>query len=377
MRYKNALPFFHKEDIDLILNEFREILTGNGMLTKGPRSKEFEKKYADYTGCKYAITTNSCTTALEIVLKSIGLKANEEVIVPTQTFIATGSCVITCGGKVVFCDSDDDFLLDIEDLKKKINDKTKAVIIVHFAGLIHPKIFELKKYLNERGIFLIEDCAHSNGAKIDGIMSGNIGDFGCHSFYSTKIMTTGEGGMITTNHEDYYYLCSSYRSIGIDTKSNSEIFSQIGSNNRMPEFESILGLYQLKRLNEFVSHRNMVASVYIKELKTLEEKKLIRFQKVLPNMIHPYWKFIVFLESKNISRNNLKEKLLSKGINIEAPYQPLMHNQPVFKNIYYNVNVSVPNAEKLIDTHFCLPIHYKISEADAINIAKIVKQEIY
>ena len=128
MTYKNALPFFHKEDIDLILNEFREILTGNGMLTKGPRSKEFERKYAEYTGCKYAITTNSCTTALEIVLKSIGLKANEEVIVPTQTFIATGSCVVTCGGKVVFCDSDDDFLLDIEDLKKKINDKTKAVI---------------------------------------------------------------------------------------------------------------------------------------------------------------------------------------------------------------------------------------------------------
>jgi perosamine synthetase len=190
-------------------------------------------------------------------------------------------------------------------------------------------------------------------------------------------MTTGEGGMITTNHEDYYYLCSSYRSIGIDSKSNSEIFSQIGSNNRMPEFESILGLYQLKRLDEFVSHRNMVASVYIKELKTIEEKKLIRFQKVLPNMVHPYWKFIVFLESKNISRNILKEKLLTKGINIEAPYQPLMHNQPVFKNINYNVNISVPNAERLINTHFCLPIHYKISEADAINIANIVKQEIY
>jgi len=377
MTYKNALPFFHKEDIDLILNEFREILTGNGMLTKGPRSKEFEKKYAEYTGCKFAITTNSCTTALEIVLKSIGLKANDEVIVPTQTFIATGSCVVTCGGKVVFCDSDDDFLLDIEDLKMKISDKTKAVIIVHFAGLIHPGIFELKKYLNERGIFLIEDCAHSNGAKIDGIMSGNIGDFGCHSFYSTKIMTTGEGGMITTNHEDYYYLCSSYRSIGIDTKSNSEIFCQIGSNNRMPEFESILGLYQLKRLDEFVSHRNMIASVYIKELKTLEEQKLIRFQKVLPNIIHPYWKFIVFLESINISRKNLKEKLLTKGINIEAPYQPLMHNQPVFKSINNNVCISVPNAERLINIHFCLPIHYKISETDAIDIANIVKHEIY
>jgi dTDP-4-amino-4,6-dideoxygalactose transaminase len=94
-------------------------------------------------------------------------------------------------------------------------------------------------------------------------------------------------------------------------------------------------------------------------------------------MIHPYWKFILFLESKNITRNNLKEKLLSKGINIEAPYQPLMHNQPVFKNINNNVCISVPNAERLINTHFCLPIHYKISEADAINIANIIKHEIY
>jgi len=102
MNYKNALPFFHDQDIDLILSEFREILSGNGMLTKGPKSKEFETKYAEYVGSKYAISTNSCTTALEIVLKSIGLKENDEVIVPTQTFIATGSCVITCGGKVVF-----------------------------------------------------------------------------------------------------------------------------------------------------------------------------------------------------------------------------------------------------------------------------------
>jgi len=377
MNYKNALPFFHDQDIDLILSEFREILSGNGMLTKGPKSKEFETKYAEYVGSKYAISTNSCTTALEIVLKSIGLKENDEVIVPTQTFIATGSCVITCGGKVVFCDSDENFLLDIEDLKKKINNKTKAVIIVHFAGLIHPRIFELKKYLSERGIYLIEDCAHSNGAKINGIMSGNIGDFGCHSFYSTKIMTTGEGGMITTNDEEYYFLCSSYRSIGIDTKSNVEIFNHIGSNNRMPEFESILGIYQLKHLDEFVNHRNIIASTYINDFRLLEENNLIRFQKVLENTVHSYWKFIIFLESKNISRNELKKTLIHKGLNIEAPYQPLMHNQPIFKELNSSSNFSLPNAEKLINTHFCLPIHYKISKSDAIDIAKIVKKEIY
>jgi perosamine synthetase len=377
MNYKNAFPYFHDVDIDKILEEFREILLGNQMLTKGPRSKEFEENYARYTGCKFAITTNSCTTALEIVLKSIGLKENDEVIVPTQTFIATGSSVVTCGGKVVFCDSDEDFLLDIEDLKSKISINTKAVIIVHFAGLIHPQIFELKRYLNDRGIYLIEDCAHSNGAKINGIMSGNLGDFGCHSFYSTKIMTTGEGGMITTNHEDFYHLCSSIRSIGIDTKEKVEIFNQIGSNNRMPEFESILGIYQLNRLDEFVSHRNMLASVYKSELKILEEQKLIRFQKVSPDVLHPYWKFIVFLESKNISRNELKEKLLPLGLNIEAPYQPLMHKQPIFQKINQFSNVSLPNAERLIKKHFCLPIHFKLSESDAINISKIVKSYIY
>lgn len=377
MNYKNALPYFHKEDIDNILVEFGEILSGNGMLTKGPKAKEFEKKYAEYTGSKYAITTNSCTTALEIVLKSIGLKQNDEVIVPTQTFIATGSCVVTCGGKVVFCDSNDDFLLDIEDLKLKINENTKAVIIVHFSGLIHPKIFDLKKYLSDRKIFLIEDCAHSNGAKINGTMSGNIGDFGCHSFFSTKIITTGEGGMITTNHEEYYHLCSSIRSIGIDTKSNVEIFTKIGSNNRMPEFESILGLYQLKRLDEFVAHRNKIASTYIHLLKKHEENGLIRFQKVNSNTIHPYWKFIVFLESKNVSRNELKEKLNSKGLNIDAPYQPLMHKQPIFNNLNSENDISLPNAERLIETHFCLPIHYQISELNAIDIANIVKNEIY
>ena len=276
MTYKNALPFFHKEDIDLILNEFREILTGNGMLTKGPKSKEFEKKYAEYTGCKYAITTNSCTTALEIVLKTIALKANDEVIVPTQTFIATGSCVVTCGGKVVFCDSDDDFLLDIEDLKKKISDKTKAVIIVHFAGLIHPRIFELKKHLNERGIFLIEDCAHSNGAKIDGIMSGNIGDFGCHSFYSTKIMTTGEGGMITTNNKILYDKLRNLRTHGIQQNPEKKIYNhgvwyyemqELGYNYRLTDFQAALGLSQLNRADLGIERRIEIAKKVCKNLK--------------------------------------------------------------------------------------------------------------
>ncbi|MGB3946577.1 MAG: aminotransferase class I/II-fold pyridoxal phosphate-dependent enzyme, partial [Bacteroidia bacterium] len=150
MKYKNALPYFPEEDIDNILGEVKEILLGQGFLTKGPKSKEFEAKFADYIGSKFAVSTNSCTTAMEVVLKAIGLTPQDEVIVPVQTFIATGSCVSNVGGKLIFCDCDENFLLDYNDLKNKITPATKAVIIVHFAGLIHPDIFEIKTFLKEK-----------------------------------------------------------------------------------------------------------------------------------------------------------------------------------------------------------------------------------
>lgn len=374
MKYKNAFPYFSESDIDAIINQVKDILSGNGLLTKGPKVKEFEKAYASYTGSQFAIATNSCTTALEIVLKSIGLQNTDEVIVPSQTFIATGSSVISAGGKVIFCETDDDFSLDFEDLKEKITRNTKAVIIVHFAGLIHPNILEIRDYLKENNIYLIEDCAHSNGASINGIMSGAIGDFGCHSFYSTKIITTGEGGMITTNNEDHFKKCSSLRSIGIDINSSAEIFTNIGSNNRMAEFESILGLSQLNRLEEFVEHRIKIASIYKSELNELLLQGTLRFQHVPSNIRHPYWKFIVFLNSNKYTRSEIQEKLLIEGVNIEAPYQPLMHLQPVFKNMYLIKEGDLPKTEKLIKSHFCLPIHFKISEKDAKIISNIIKR---
>ncbi len=374
MNYRNALPFFPEEDINNILLEVKSMLSGEGFLTKGPKVKAFEKAYAVYTGTKYGISTNSCTTALEIVLKSIGIGCGDEVIVPTQTFVATGSSVVTVGGTVVFCDSDENFLFDFDDLKRRITPRTKAVIIVHFAGLIHPDIWSIKAYLKERNIYLIEDCAHSNGADIDGKMCGSIGDVGCHSFFSTKIMTTGEGGMITTSDDQLFELCSSIRSIGIDITAEVEIFNRIGSNNRMAEYESILGLSQLNRLEEFVAHRIKVATIYREELNSLVEEGNIRFQFVPDNVRHPYWKFIVFLTSNELTREELKTRLLGSGLSVDAPYAPLMHLQPIFRTLNKSMEGDMPQAEALVKTHFCLPIHMKISEEDARDIAQILKQ---
>ena len=371
MKYQSALPFFDPKDIDEILIKYKQILSGNGMLTKGPIVKEFENSYSSFVGAKFGISTNSCTSALEIVLKAIKIKTNDEVIVPTQTFVSTGSSVVNAGGSVVFCDTDENFSIDFKDLKSKISDKTKAVIIVHFAGLIQKNILKIKRFLKQKNIYLIEDCAHSSGARLDNLMAGNIGDFGCHSFFFFFIMTTGEGGMITTNDEKNYFNCSSIRSIGINVKSKVEIFNKIGSNYRMTELQAILGLSQLKRLDEFVDHRIKIANSYLKELKDLSEDGVLSFQNFNRNTRHSYWKFIVFLNSNNILIEDLKQKLFENGVNISAPYNPLMHLQPVFDN-----DIVLPNAESLSKKHFCLPMHFKISIDDSKKICNFLKDAL-
>lgn len=364
-KYITSLPFFPQDDIEKILNETREILIGNKMLTMGENVQKFEKDFAEYSQTKYSVATNSCTSALEIALSSLNLTTEDEVIVPVQTFVATGSAVLKSGAKIVFCDVDDDFLLDFKNMKKLINKNTKAVIIVHFAGMISKDIFYIKKYLQEKNIALIEDCAHAHGAMLNGVKAGNIGDVGCFSFYSTKIITTGEGGMVTTNNKEIYEKCASFRNRGIDTNFNGELFVNLGSNNRMTEFQALLGVHQLKRIEEFVEYRNKIANIYKNELSGLIKKGILGLQNPSKNSRHSYWRFIVFLKKNN--RHEIIKKLDNMNIKADAPYCPLLHKQPLFKNVKKE---KITNAEKISKTHISLPIHMLINEDDAKYIAK-------
>lgn len=368
-RYNTAFPYFPESDIEEILKETREILVGNKMLTMGENVENFEKEFAKYCQTKYAIATNSCTSALEIALASLNLSSEDEVIVPVQTFVATGSCVLKSGAKIVFCDVDDNFLLDFEFMKKLINKNTKAVIVVHFAGMISKSILKIKEYLKENNIVLIEDDAHAHGATFGELKAGNIGNIGCFSFYSTKIMTTGEGGMITTNHQEVYEKCASMRNRGMDINYKGELFINLGSNHRVTEFQALLGIYQLKRLEEFLEHRNKIANIYKEQLSDLIERNVIRLQVPAENSRHAYWRFIVFLNNHN--RDEIIEKLNSLNIKADAPYFPLLHNQPLFKNIKKE---EMPNAERLSKTHISLPIHMLISEDDARFITEKLKE---
>jgi len=365
--FNTAFPYFPNEDIEEILLEVREILEGNKMLTMGGNVAKFEEEFATYCATEYAVATNSCTAALEIALATLRLSATDEVVVPVQTFIATGSSVLKAGAKIVFCDVDDNFLLDFAFLKKVITKKTKAVIIVHFAGMISPDILEIKEYLKSKNIALIEDDAHAHGATFGPLKAGNIGDFGCFSFYSTKNMTTGEGGMITLNNKKDYDTCASLRNRGIDTTQKGELFINIGSNHRLTEIQGLLGRYQLKRLEEFVTHRNKIAHIYIEALSDLLKQKRVRIQQPAKNSRHAYWRFLLFLDEA-YNRDAIQEKMNAKGIKVDAPYSPLLHKQPLF-----NSKLIFPHAEKLSKSHISLPIHMLITEDDAHFIVDTLK----
>ena len=371
------MPFFSPEDIEGIINEFRYVLEGKGLLTKGPIVENFEKCFAEYVGTKYAVAVNSGTSALDVVLKSIGIGEGDEVIIPVQTFIATGSCVNINGGTPVFCGINENYLLDYEDLKEKITYKTKAVIIVHFGGLINSQIFEIRDYLKQKNIYLIEDAAHAHGARIDEAYAGALGDFGCFSFYSTKIMTTaGEGGMITTNNKDHFDLCRSFSNRGMDPHAGYEIFSNVGNNYKMTEIQAIVGQYQLRRLNDFVEHRNKIAEIYKAELKDFEMKGLIRFQQAPKKVRNAYWRFVIVLDGARCEREEIKVEMGKAGINIDWPYQPLIHLQPVYKKLYGIEDGYLRWSEEYAKHHFCLPIHLGINENDAIYIAGKLKEVI-
>jgi perosamine synthetase len=182
--------------------------------------------------------------------------------------------------------------------------------------------------------------------------------------------------MITTDNTELFRSCSSMRNRGLDLRVNHEQYSRLGGNRRMSEVQGILGCYQLKRLEEFVGHRNSIAAVYHSELRYLAKKGRISFQEYPSSIRHAYWRFVIFLKNAQISRDALKIKLLNEGIRIDWPYQPLLHLQPVFKNASNRQGASFLTSEQLASSHLCLPIHMGIKAADAKRIAAALRRFI-
>tara|TARA_B100001250_G_C19787634_1_gene784937 strand:+ start:828 stop:1946 length:1119 start_codon:yes stop_codon:yes gene_type:complete len=366
-----ANPYFDKEDKEFIHSEIDKIL--DNKLSMGPQVNKFEKEFAEKLNVKFAIATNSCTAALESVLNAINCNG-KEVILPAQTFIASGMSIYHSGAKPVFAEiSKATFCLDIKDVRKKISSKTAAIMLVHMGGYITPDINDFVNLCNDKGIHLIEDAAHAPGAKINNKYAGSFGTAGCFSFFPTKVITSGEGGMIITNDEKIEKIARSFQNRGRDMSYKDELYQLPGRNIRMPEISALLGRTQLKNLEKYLKSRRIVADIYKNKL-----DNKFGVEVILPKDIESSscWKTLLLFD-KSINRDDVASELQSKGIQVDTSYMPPLHLQPVMKEKYNFSKGLLPITEELMNHHLCLPSHQLMTKEDAVYVSeeliKIIK----
>lgn len=369
MNISGACPYISDESLNDILTDIKAMLQ-SCRLTDGPYTQEFERQFAEYNKVKYAVSVNSGTAALDVALRTFKLKGRE-VIVPTNTFVSTPHAVIFAGGQPVFADMDGETLgIDVEDVKRKVTAKTAGVIVVHIAGLVCPQIVELKEFCDEKGLFLLEDAAHAHGAMANGQKAGTFGDAGCFSFYPTKVMTSCEGGMITTNNRQLAEEAMCLRTIGQNAERQAVI---LGHNWRLNEMSAIVGKHQLEHLEEFVVKRNQIAEWYNKALANVDEVTLF---KVPSNFRHSYYKYPLKL-ANGIDRLQLglllKEKYSVETGNV---YYPPCHLQPFYMQNYGTKEGDLPTSEQVLKQILCLPMHYGITQENVEYIVNALTASI-
>ena len=369
MTIYGAMPCFPDDSLNEILSDIDSVLK-SGRLTDGPQAQEFETKFAEYCGCKYAVAVNSGTAALDVALRYFKLKGRD-VIVPTNTFVSTPNTVIFAGGNPVFADMNKDSLcIDVEDVKRKVTSKTAGVIAVHIAGLVCPDMAALKEFCDAKGLFLMEDAAHAHGAMANGRKAGTLADVGCFSFYPTKVMTSCEGGMITTDNKQLADEARCLRTIGQNAERQAVM---LGHNWRMSEIHAAVGKHQLEYLEEFVVKRNRVAQWYQKALVDVDG---VSFFNVPPNFRHSYYKYPVKL-ADGIDRLKLGALLKEKfGIETGHVYYPPCHLQPYYLENFGTRMGDLPVSEHVLNQTICLPMHYEITEENVDYICDALAASI-
>ena len=367
---------FTDDDISFVQNAIEEVLK-SGQLAMGKYVAEFERKFAEFVGTKYAIGVNSGTSALEICLRAIDVR-DFSVIVPTNTFMATATSVIHAGGRVIFSDvSKKDLCMDAEDVNEKIQKNTKAVILVHIGGIISSQLKAIKEICEDHKLFLIEDAAHAHGSTIDGKKAGALGIAGAFSFYPTKVMTCGEGGMITTDDKAIYNKALMLRDHGKpDHRFNTH--TEFGYNWRLSEIHAVIGLEQMNKIDWILEERRRGAKTYDEKLRGAEGIELI---KISSNIKSSYYKYVVYLK-EGVDRDYIKNKMKNEyGVELTGEvYADPCHSQPVFKK-YPEIMLNeesdkFPGAEYVCNRHICLPLYPGLTEEEVNYVVGSLKNVI-
>lgn len=370
------VPDIGEEEIAAVVDTLR-----SGWLTTGPKVKQFEEQFAGYVGSRHAVAVNSGTAALHLALEAIGTREGDEVIVPTMTFAATAEVVLYFKARPVLVDCDPETLnIDPEQIEKAINPKTRAIIPVDFAG--QPCDFSrIAKIAGGRGLKVIEDAAHALPASFEGRMVGTLSDITCFSFYATKTITTGEGGMAVTDNEEWAERMRMMSLHGISkdawkryTASGSwyyEIHSP-GYKYNLTDTAAALGLVQLNRCEEFRRGREKIAKLYDTGFSDLPE---ISTPVRLSAMRHAWHLYVIQLqlERLRIGRNEFIEELKKKGVGTSVHFIPL-HMHPYYRDTFGYGPESFPNAFAVFNRIISLPIYPRMTEADVRYVVETVRE---
>lgn len=367
MKVPPVQPYFSEEDIEWILRKFRGILQGKSFFSTHVYTEEFEKKFAAYIGVKYAVGCNSGTSALELICRAVGIEG-KEVILPSNTFIATANAILNAGGKLVFADCGDDMCMDADDAISRVTKNTVAIMHVHIGGIVSPSIVKLRAFCKKRGIHLLEDAAQAHGSSFGGVQAGAFGIAAGFSFFSTKVMTTGEGGMVTTNDAGLVAKMKSMREFG---KEKKDIYinhhTSIGYNWRMPEVAALMGLRQLKALPRFLKRRREIARLYDT---LLEGYRDIQIVKPVEPKTQNYFKYIIVLSKHD--RALVHKALQADGIGPSGyVYEIPLHKQPVFPSMH---QLLLPKTEYYSARHLCLPIFYRMTDNQVGVVVRALKK---
>lgn len=351
----------------------------SGWLTSGPKVREFEQLFAERHQVKHALAVTSATTALHLALVALGIKPGDQVIVPAFTWISTANVVEYCGAEVVFVDIDPKtFNLDVYDLSCRITNKTKAIIPVHLFGLC-ADIDAIKKIAGE--IPLIEDGACAAGAGYFGRPSGGLGAIGCFSFHPRKSITTGEGGMVTTNDDQIAERIGMLRNHGASISEEQRHlgarpyilpeFNMLGFNYRMTDLQGAVGIVQIKKLDTFIEERNKWASFYSSELSGVDWLSMPTYQQ---GYRHGWQSFVTLVDEEKspMTRNQMMEKLQEKGVSTR-PGTHAVHMLSYYRNKYKHKASDFPGAALANDCSMAIPLHNRMSPEDYQYVVNTIK----
>ena len=341
----------------------------SGWLTHGKFTTLFEKKFSEFTKSKFCVTVSSCTAGLHISCIAAGFSKGDEVIVPSMTHTATAHAVEYTGAKAVFADVERiSGNINLDYIKKKVTTKTKGIIVVHMAGLpcnLKPII----KFCKKKKITLLEDCAHALGTTYQSKHVGNFGLSGCFSFYPTKQVTTGEGGIIVTNNEKFYNKIKKLKAFGIDTDvSERKVVGDydvksLGFNYRMTDFQAALGYGQIISYKKNLKKRISIAKRYIRNFSKTKKISFTPFSRD-----NSYFIFQIFCQN----RNKILEELKKKQIGVSVHYMHPLPSMSYYKKKYRLSSKNYLNAGQYADTNISLPVYPSLKMADVDYVSKII-----